>query len=205
MAPRTYQLGQRVAAIERTRERIIEAARDLLDADGEFTGFSVEAVARRASVARMTVYYQFSSRAGLLEAVYDDLARRGLVDQLPGAFQVRDPVAALCRAVEAFVHFWASDRRIIRRLRALTSVDAEIDAGIRQRDQWRRGVHRRLVSRLVAPAVQEQAAEVMAAITSFETYDQLADDRSEEQVASLIQTLALRYIEKEPPLTVSES
>jgi AcrR family transcriptional regulator len=41
--------------------------------------FSVEAVARQAGVARMTVYYQFGSRRGLLEGICDSLA----IERLP--------------------------------------------------------------------------------------------------------------------------
>src|SRR5262249_35010278 len=71
MSPRPYRLGQRQAAAEQTRARILAAARELLVASAGFSGFSVEAVARQAGVARMTVYYQFGSKPGLLEALYD--------------------------------------------------------------------------------------------------------------------------------------
>jgi AcrR family transcriptional regulator len=62
-------MGQRKAAIEDTRMRILAAARDLLAAE-RFSEFSMDAVARKAEVTRLTVYYQFESRAGLLEALY---------------------------------------------------------------------------------------------------------------------------------------
>ena len=75
MSPRSYKLGQREAAIQQTRERILLSARVLLtDRAG---GFTVDSVARYAGVARMTVYYQYGSKRGLLEAVYDDIAARG--------------------------------------------------------------------------------------------------------------------------------
>src|ERR671934_724490 len=95
MSPRPYRLGQRRVAAEQTRARVIAAARELLMASGGFAGFTIDAVARQAGVARMTVYYQFGSKAGLLEALFDDLASRGGVAQLRAAFSRPDPLPAL--------------------------------------------------------------------------------------------------------------
>src|SRR5215217_1393081 len=82
MSPRPYRLGERESAIQQTRDRIIEAARALLTTHDAFTSFSIEAVARQADVARMTVYYQFGSKVGLLEALCDTLAANGGIRQL---------------------------------------------------------------------------------------------------------------------------
>ena len=49
-------------------------------------GLTVDAVARRADVARATVYYQFGSKTGLLEAVRDDLAEAGGMAELARVF-----------------------------------------------------------------------------------------------------------------------
>ncbi|HEY3620504.1 MAG TPA: helix-turn-helix domain-containing protein, partial [Candidatus Sulfotelmatobacter sp.] len=76
MSPRTYQMGQRQAAANKTRKRILAAARKLLLAKN-FSEFTMEAVARAADVSRLTVYYQFDSKVGLLEALYNYIARRG--------------------------------------------------------------------------------------------------------------------------------
>src|SRR5437660_2774306 len=82
MSPRPYQLGQRQAASEQTRSRVLQAARKLLMESTSFSGFSIEAVARRADVARMTIYHQFGSKWGLLEALCDSLAVTGEMEQL---------------------------------------------------------------------------------------------------------------------------
>ena len=94
MSPRPYRLGQRRLAAEQTRARVIAAARELLMATGGFAGFTIDAVARQAGVARMTIYNQFGSKAGLLEALFDDLAARGGMEQLPSAFSRPDPLDA---------------------------------------------------------------------------------------------------------------
>src|SRR2546430_11154979 len=122
MSPRPYRLGQRQVTADETRSRILNAAREQLEREASF---SIDAVARRADVARMTVYYQFGSRRGLLEALFDELAARGGIPQLPLAFQEPDPMVALDRLIEIFAHFWTSARVVHRRLRATAGPDPE--------------------------------------------------------------------------------
>src|SRR5438046_1401708 len=123
MSPRPYRLGQRQVTADETRSRILNAAREQLEKEASF---SIDAVARRADVARMTVYYQFGSRRGLLEALFDDLAAGGGIPQLPSAFQEPDPMLALDRLIEIFAHFWSSARVVHRRLRAIAVLDPEV-------------------------------------------------------------------------------
>src|SRR6266852_6051769 len=82
MSPRPYRLGQRQAATEQTRARILTAARELLAESSGFSGFSIDTVAHKADVARMTIYHQFGSKIGLLEALSDFLAAYGGMEQL---------------------------------------------------------------------------------------------------------------------------
>lgn len=192
MSPRPYRLGQRQAATEQTRARILAAARQLLAAESGLQGFSVDAVARQAGVARMTVYYQFRSRVGLLEALFDDLARRGGMERLAAAFANPDPLAALDAFVATFCRFWDSERTVMRRVRAAAVLDPELEASLRARDDRRRLGLRTLVDRLRqvrgAPATgrAEDAVDLLEALTSFETFDELARTRSLEEVQALV-------------------
>src|SRR5207237_10798065 len=119
MSPRPYRLGQRQATTEQTRARILAAARELLMARDGFNGFSIDAVARQADVARMTVYYQFGSKIGLLEALSDYLATNGGLDQLSTAFRRTEPLEALEAVVNIFSRFWEADGMLLRLLLAL--------------------------------------------------------------------------------------
>ena len=56
MAPRPYDLGRRRRAADATRTKILEAARALLGGKSEVAEFSMESVAAKAGVSRMTVY-----------------------------------------------------------------------------------------------------------------------------------------------------
>jgi AcrR family transcriptional regulator len=179
MSPRPYRLGERESAIQHTRERIIEAARALLTTHDAFTSFSIEAVARQADVARMTVYYQFESKAGLLEALCDTLAANGGLTQLGSVFQLTDPRAMLARYIELFSQFWDSDRVLSRRLRGLAALDPEFEQVIRARDERRRKGADILAQRLpqrpgrLAPDAIQQI-DLLFTLTSFETFDTLA-------------------------------
>src|SRR5260370_10558477 len=95
MSPRPYKLGQRQASTGQTRARILSAARELLMAGQSFSGFSIEAVARQADVARMTVYHQFGSKIGLLESLFDSLATSGGMEQSAPAFRRTNPPQGL--------------------------------------------------------------------------------------------------------------
>src|SRR5258706_5637232 len=138
MSPRLYQLGQRQAGSSQTRSRVLHAARELLMESTSFSGFSIEAVARQADVARMTVYHQFGSKIGLLEALCDSLAASGGMEQLASAFSQPEPLDALNQYNLIFGRFWDEDRLVMRRLRALAALDPDFEQVIRTRDGWRR-------------------------------------------------------------------
>jgi AcrR family transcriptional regulator len=197
MSPRPYQLGQRQAASEQTRNRIISAARELLTVREGFSGFSIDAVARQADVARMTVYHQFGSKVGLLEALCDSLAASGGMEQLASAFRRPHPLDALDEYITIFGRFWESDRLVTRRLRGLAALDADFEQVIRARDERRRAGLRVIVGRLVEqqgqPALEalDEVVDVLYTLTSFETFDMLAGPtRTIEEVTPLIRRLA---------------
>lgn len=201
MSPRPYNLGQRQLATDQTRSRIVAAARELLADESGPLGFTVDAVARQAGIARMTVYYQFQSKRGLLEALFDDLANRGLMPHLRPVFE--EPVAAraLDRFIAAFARFWDSDRVVLRRARALAALDAEIAESVRARDEMRRGHLRKIVGRLQeerGSPTRPSAVDVLHMLTSFETFDALlSGGRSLEDVTQMIRQLAATVLE--PP------
>jgi AcrR family transcriptional regulator len=116
MSPRPYELKQRRAGMDVTRTRIIDAAERVLVGGDAFT---LEAVAREAGVARVTIYDRFGGREALVEAIFDDLAESGGLDRLHEAFVNPDPLAALERFVEIFCGFYATHRLLLRRLRAM--------------------------------------------------------------------------------------
>ena len=197
MSPRPYRLGQRQLAADETRTRILDAARDQLAKE---TSFSIDAVARRADVARMTVYYQFGSKRGLLEALFDLLAARGGLHQLPSAFQQSDPSVALERLIEIFARFWSSDRLVLRRIRAMAVLDPELDQVLRERSEGLRNALRVILSRLPAGSIGVvETVDILFALISFENFDLLAGpDRTPEKVAPLVKRAATAIVAPKP-------
>jgi AcrR family transcriptional regulator len=200
MSPREYRLGKRQAVINEGRRRILDAARKLLREATGYPDFTVDAVARGAGVARATVYYQFTSKTGLLEGVCDDLAEAGGLAGLPQAFTEQDPAAALGIFIAAFASFWAADRPVMRRLRALAALDPEVGAVITARDQRRLTGLAVLAERVLRrPASHDgDVLRILQALTSFETFDTLAGPGGHPAdavplVTSLAQDALARY------------
>lgn len=205
MSPRPYQLGRRRIAAEETRARILATARSLLIASDGFAGFTVDAVARQAGVARMTVYYQFASKRGLLEALCDSLALQGGMERLADAFRQPRPEAGLAALVAVFGSFWASDRVLIRRLQGLAALDADFAQVMAARNDRRRDALQVLLRRWLAArgrsaASLQPALDLLFTLTSFETFDTLADHgRGPEETVRLIQRLALAALQLDAP------
>src|SRR5437763_14333114 len=53
-----------------TRQRIVEAVRELLQSEG-YAGMTIEAIARRAEVSAQSVYAIFKSKTGILVELLD--------------------------------------------------------------------------------------------------------------------------------------
>ncbi|HZO71152.1 MAG TPA: helix-turn-helix domain-containing protein [Ktedonobacteraceae bacterium] len=197
MSPRPYRLGQRLLASEQTRIRILNAARELLMASEGFSTFSIDVIAKRADVARMTIYHQFGSKSGLLEALCDSLAMSGGMEQLASAFQQANSLDGLNEYTRIFSHFWEVDRLVMRRLRALAALDPDFEQVIRARDERRRKGLQVIVGRLAeqygrpAPEALDEVVNVLYTLLSFECFDILASPtRSIPEIASVVQQLA---------------
>jgi AcrR family transcriptional regulator len=198
VSPRLYRSQHRQAVAAETRRKILEAARLLLSAEGPVS-FTVEAVAAAAGVARMTVYNQFGSKPELVEALSDELAGRGGIQRLPEAFRAPDALAGLEILVEVFTRLWESERLLIRRLRAVSALDPELSRS--NRDARRRQAISVLLRRLAGergrpgPEEVDMAADLLLALTSFDTYETLAaGGREPEAVAALITASVRRLL-----------
>lgn len=205
MSPRPYKMERRRAAADQTRTRILQAARRLLLAE-DFREFTMEAVAKLADVSRLTVYYQFDSKAGLLEALYDSIARNGHLGRLPEVFRAgNDALQKLYNFVGVFVDFWASDRVVIRRLHALGAIDREIGTGLRARNERRRNGLRVIFEYYArfhpfTPPEEPVVLDKLHMLTSFETFDALAGSgRTVQEVFKIIWKMAEQAVKFSPP------
>jgi AcrR family transcriptional regulator len=198
MSPRPYNAERRQLAAEETRQRILDAACSLLASPEPPRSFSVEAISRQADVARMTVYYQFGSKPGLLEALCDLLATRAQSGpRLGAAFNQPDPLASFHAVIAAFAHFWTLDRLIIRRLHALAVLDPELEPRERARNERRRTALRRALEQfgndgqMERTVIPDELLDTLQGLTSFESFDHLAGpDRTPEDLIPTVCHLA---------------
>jgi len=68
VAPRAYRLGRRAESAAATRERIVDAAAALYEAQG-VTSTTLQAIAEKADVSRGTILHHFGGTSGVLDAV----------------------------------------------------------------------------------------------------------------------------------------
>ena len=202
MSPRPYRSPRRAAAATKTRARLLAAAAAILGAPAGIGGFSLEEVARKAGVTRLTVYNRFGSRRALLEAVFDERAARGGLHRLAEAMAASDPHAGLLQVIAIFCDFWSYDPRALGRLHAAGANDPEFDASVRERNERRRSLLLALVGRMAVGLSPPRDAvhdlvDVLFALTSYPFFSQLtAGRRTADAACRLIQGLAMEAVRR---------
>jgi AcrR family transcriptional regulator len=191
MSTRRYVSSVRSAAAAEKRARIVEAAARSLREDASIATFSLDAVAKAAGVTRLTVYNQFGSRRGLLEAVFDGIAQRGGLTQIPEAMAMPDPRAALDRLIELFCAFWNRDPAV-GRLHEAMATDPEFAQALLERNERRRKTFNALVGRIAgktaSPRARQDAVDMIFALTSFPMFAMLRRDRPADQACALVKS-----------------
>ena len=200
---RPYRLGKRALQAAEMRQRIIDAARDLI-VEASVRDTSLDAVARRAGTTRTTIYQQFGSREELLLVVLNDALDRADVRDVRKALQHPDAAQAMRRTIRASCRFWAGERALFAQVKGLAAIDEAMAAVNANKEGVRRGHLTNLVGRLAeqgclrAGCSERKALDTLLLLTSFETLDQL-HGRSRMPVdatASMLTDLAARTLLK---------
>ncbi len=182
-APRAYQQRVRAESAEETRTRILDALHDLLRErpDGSI---SVDQVAKRARVARSTVYLAFGSRRGLFDALTERLLVGEGFEQILAAVRHPDARQSLRGGIAGGVTQYAANHEALRVLNAMRTLDptgageavARVEA---QRSSGMARLARRLGEQgLLRPGLSpEQAAHLIWVFAGFDAFDTLATGR----------------------------
>lgn len=199
MSTRQYRLGRRRSEVELTRSRILAAARHLVSELGPES--SVGKVAQRAGVSRITVYNQFRSKAGLLEALAAE-AGRPPAGTVLGETEA-DPIDELKLRIERACAAWAANPRLHRQLasRGLGAPGGALGAGggsSRERSDDDHALAERLAAhdRLRPGCSIKEAEDVIGILTSFHVFDRLHKDgrRSVTAVADILLRMASGFV-----------
>jgi len=192
-AKRRYSSPLREAAAAGTRERVLEAAVALLREIDDISAFTLDAVAKAASVTRLTVYNQFGSRLALIEAMFDRIADLGGLVALRSAMELSDPEAAISEIVRIFCTFWGSDTAV-QRLNETIMLDAEIERSVAARHERRRRLLTVIIERAFphAPAgARRDTVDLLFLLTAPQTFRALLPGRELSQICDLLRHAAL--------------
>jgi AcrR family transcriptional regulator len=198
MPRRAYVSSVRTAAAAEKRDRVLDAAAKLLREDASIARFSLDSVAKAAGVTRLTVYNQFGSRRGLLEAVFDEIAREGGLHRIADAMTLADPREALDRLVEIFCGFWNRDPAV-GRLHDAMATDPEFAEALLERNERRRNGLTVLVERIAGKGgsrkARTDAVDTIFALTSYAMFAMLRPGRSAEDACRLVQSACRAALE----------
>jgi AcrR family transcriptional regulator len=194
---RPYRQRLRAESSALTRQRIIEAARQVLTTR-PLHGFNISEVADLARVVRSTIYTVFGSREGLLRAVAQDMSERGGWERMREAFRDPDAWQAVRRNIEEGTKMAASEHSVALAITVLAAVDPDAAVVAAEMEEARLWGLRSLARRLgeqgyLRPELsQDEAVDILWAVTGWNTFDQLYSGRRLDQpaVADRLVTMA---------------
>lgn len=185
---RPYDLGKRQQASSRTRELVLDAARNLLESGGA-RDLTMEALAKGSGVTRQTIHNLFGTKTAVLEALFDRIAMNAGMARMREVMTASDPEHMLSTFVEIFTGFWTKDRLLLKRIHGIAAIDPEFGKAVEARNQRRKMAATRLVERLYAnvPGANEEVrarkVAVLVALTSLEFFDVLVESSGSVNVA----------------------
>lgn len=184
--------------MQETRGKIVDAALRLFVRSG-YHDVSVEELAEAAGVSRPTVYKHFDSKLALFQALQEELATRGGLQQVREARMHPDVRRALHGFILENCRFFARLLPALRVARAAAWTDSEAR---RVADATYFAARRLSITELVARLELEhglrpawpapRAVDALMALTDFEPFETLttAQERTTEEAAEILFDLA---------------
>jgi AcrR family transcriptional regulator len=180
---RSYLSPTRAQQADETRVRITEAAHELLVTKG-FAPMTVDAVAREAGVSTQSVYSNFGSKAGLVEAVIERAAfgqnYRRLVEE---ATHAEDPVLRLRCAASIARQIYDAERSVIDVMGGASVVSPDLAAKMQTKELRRRSSQAQSITLLSESGLlkdgldDETASDILWTLTGRDIYRMLVQVR----------------------------
>lgn len=159
------------------RERILVAAAAVLNLD-DLGAFSLEAVAKRAGVTRMTVYNHFGSKVALLSATFDLLVERDAFSRMADVFAQEDLGAAMDAYVGMLGRFYTDNRPLMTKMAGAVRLDADLEEAVRAKNQRRRWGLEKVLTQFGTPkqtaVASSELVNALDVLMNFNTFDALA-------------------------------
>src|ERR1700733_6128611 len=163
---RPYLLGKRLELSDHKKMTILMAARKQLASSGFFR-LTMDGLAGESGVTRQTVHNLFGTKAGVLEALFDQLAMDGGMERMRNVMQQTNAESMLAAFVEVFTDFWAKDRLLIRRIHGIAAIDPEFGAAVAARNQRRQTAASRVVDQLARRKGEREMEDKMQRIATL--------------------------------------
>jgi AcrR family transcriptional regulator len=191
-----------VARTAATRARILDAVRALLR-EGGFHDASMEAIAARAGVTRVTLYRAFGSKHDLLEGLAWDSLAHARLDRVDAAHAQPDVRVAVRQVLRANCEMFADLAEAMPLALELARYDNDMRAII---DATFHGRRHEAMDRLAGRVVREGAAasgwtkqriaDALLVLTSHEPFETLVDrrGRSVDHAADTLYRLAGAFL-----------
>jgi AcrR family transcriptional regulator len=178
-------LGKRLEQMDESRAAILRAAKQQLAAEG-YRRLTMASLATESGVTRQTVHNLFGTKTGVLEALFDLIALESGMERMREVMMLAPGHAQLERFVKLFCGFWAKNRMLLRRVHGIGAVDPEFGVVIAARNRRRLMAATRIVQQMSGEDGARKAA-LLAALTSFEFFDALAEScGSEEEAVAMV-------------------
>jgi AcrR family transcriptional regulator len=178
---RPYELGKRLEQMDASRAAILRAAKEQLEAGG-YRRLTMESLAIASGVTRQTIHNLFGTKTGVLEALFDLIALESGMERMREVMMSPPGDAQIERFVHTFCGMWSNNRVLIRRVHGIAAIEPELGAVIDARNQRRFVAATRIMQRMTGEDTARRAA-ALAAITSFEFFDALAESLGTEAEA----------------------
>lgn len=203
---RPYELGKRREASDRTREAVLSAARELLESGGA-RDLTMEALAKASGVTRQTIHNLFSTRTGVLEALFDRIAADAGMMRMREVMTSGNAESMLAAFAGIFAGFWEKDRLLLKRIHGIAAIDPEFGRAVEARNQRRKMAASRVIERIYAggqgmePGEMERKIAILVALTSFELFDALTEScGSAETAAGWLYPIVKKAVAPESPV-----
>lgn len=189
-----------------TRARILHAVRALLG-EGGFHDASMETIAARAGVTRVTLYRTFGSKQALLEGLAWDALAQARLDRVDAAHAHPDVRGAVRHMLRANCQMFADLAEAMPLSLELARFDSDMRAVI---DATYHGRRHRAMERLAARVIDEGAAapgwtknriaDALLVLSSHEAFQTLVEHRHHtvDRAADSLNRLARAFLADRP-------